>query len=299
MTRAPTKSFVTPVEDSRRWQHVERRAGDIVVSTPPKSGTTWMQGILCSLVFADVDDPPSWGDVSPWIDARWRPVDELAATLQAMEHRRVLKTHSPATAIPFDPDVSYVTVYRDGRDALASWANHRRALKPEAIEVANGLAAADGIEPLEPTWDGDMDALIDEWARFCSPTSHLASWWPLRTEPNVHFAHYNDLQTDLEGEMRRLAGLLDIGVGEDRWPVVVERCGIGEMREAARTIGIDGAFEGGADAFFYKGTNGRWREMLTDAQLERYQRMVADELPADAATWLEHGSLALGERPGG
>jgi len=55
--------------------------------------------------------------------------------------------------------------------------------------------------------------------------------------------------------------------------------------------------ENGADSFFHKGTNGRWRDVLTPAQLERYDAMIAEGLPADAAQWLESGSLAAGRRP--
>ena len=56
-------------------------------------------------------------------------------------------------------------------------------------------------------------------------------------------------------------------------------------------------FENGADAFFHKGTNGRWRDVLTPAQLDGYDAMVAGGLPDDAAQWLEYGSLATGTRP--
>ena len=33
-------------------------------------------------------------------------------------------------------------------------------------------------------------------------------------------------------------------------------------------------FENGADSFFHKGTNGRWRDVLTPAQLDRYDTLV-------------------------
>lgn len=32
--------------DSRRWEEIEHRPGDIVISTSMKAGTTWMQGII-------------------------------------------------------------------------------------------------------------------------------------------------------------------------------------------------------------------------------------------------------------
>ena len=71
------------------------------------------------------------------------------------------------------------------------------------------------------------------------------------------------------------------------------------LAAAAASGRLEVAFEGGADAFFNQGTNGRWVGTLTDDQLRRYADHVADGLPADAAEWLEHGSLRLGVRPGG
>jgi aryl sulfotransferase len=110
--------------------------------------------------------------------------------------------------------------------------------------------------------------------------------------------HYNDLKADLEGEMRRLAAFLDIEVPEHAWPETVTRCGLSEFREEARSSGrFNMVFENGADAFFHKGTNARWRDLLTREQLDRYDGLVADGLPTDAAQWLEFGSLATGTRP--
>jgi hypothetical protein len=51
----------------------------------------------------------------------------------------------------------------------------------------------------------------------------------------------------------------------------------------------------GVASFFHSWTNGRWRGVITDEQIARIDRAVA-ELPADAAEWLVHGSLALGWR---
>jgi aryl sulfotransferase len=171
-------------------------------------------------------------------------------------------------------------------------------MRPEVIEMLNASAAEEDVVPLPPVWDGDMDQLADEWERECSPTDHLAAWWPLRAEPFVLFVHYNDLSADLPGEMRRIAEFLELEVGAEQWPGVVERCRIDSMRTEAATAGLhDRGFVGGATSFFHRGTNRRWVGVLTDAQLARYDAMVAT-LPADAAEWLEHGSLALGCRPG-
>ncbi len=41
--------------DSRRWDGFEFRADDIVISTPPKCGTTWTQMITALLIFDTAD----------------------------------------------------------------------------------------------------------------------------------------------------------------------------------------------------------------------------------------------------
>ncbi len=38
-------------QDSARWDGFVFRPGDIVISTPPKCGTTWMQMICALLIF--------------------------------------------------------------------------------------------------------------------------------------------------------------------------------------------------------------------------------------------------------
>jgi aryl sulfotransferase len=114
----------------------------------------------------------------------------------------------------------------------------------------------------------------------------------------VCFVHYADLLVDLEGEMRRLARFLGIDVPDDSWPAVVDRCSLDEMRSAAAaTGGLVERFEGGAESFFNKGTNGLWVDVLSDEQLGRYRRHVSEGLDSQTADWLEHGSLALGRRP--
>lgn len=297
-TRPPTTSFIRAIEDSRRWGGFVHRPDDIVISTPPKSGTTWMQGIVSSLLWPEGGAPGTRGERSPWVDVRFRPIEGVLDDLESQTHRRFIKTHSPADCVPIFEECTYIAVYRDGRDAMMSWSNHRAKMRPELVDLFNASAAEDGIEPIPQALSGDTDELFDEWEQDQSAITHLASWWPLRSEPFAYFVHYNDLTADLEGEMRRLAERLQIDVPEALWGDVVERCRLDSMRaDTASNASLELGFAGGADSFFYKGTNGRWRDVFTPAQLERYDRLVADGLSEDAAAWLEHGSLALGWRP--
>lgn len=295
-TRPPSREWNRVHSAPRQWSSVVMRPGDVVISTPPKCGTTLMQGIVCSLLWPKGDAPDDLWETSPWIDLRFNDSDTFA-NFEAQTHRRFLKTHTPADAIPIDDRCRYISVYRDLRDALMSWANHRTATQRFVIEALNEMSAADGPTPLDPDWDGDLDPLFDELMSEFTPLEHLQTWWDLRAEPHVLLVHFNDLRTDLDGEMRRIADFLEIVIPDELWPEVVRRCSLREMREAGRKIEKIGVgFEGGADAFFHQGTNGRWDGALTDSLSARVDHALST-LPPDAAAWLQHGSIARRERP--
>ena len=298
MAEPAARNFLTAFEDSRRWRNVVRRPGDIVISTPPKSGTTWMQGIVSSLLWPDGDAPGTRGQRSPWVDACMTPIEDLVDQLEQQQHRRFMKTHSPGDCIPFDNRCRYIVVYRDARDALVSWGNHRATMRPEVVRAMNHEVDQRGVSPVSEVWDGDYETLFDEWITIGSPLSHLASWWPRRHCDNVLFVHYADLTVDLEGEMRRVAGFLDISIDESQWPTVVERCTLDAMRAEAEAIGgMDRGFDGGASAFFFKGGMGRGTKLLPAHLAARCLELAAEQLPLEAAAWLEHGSLERAERP--
>ena len=66
------------------------------------------------------------------------------------------------------------------------------------------------------------------------------------------------------------------------------------MKQDAEKIipGAEDTFKGGAQTFINKGTNGRWRDVLTEDDLAMYRAAVARELTPDCAQWFEHGRLA-------
>lgn len=297
MADAPAEIFVTPMEDSRRWRNILRRPGDIVISTPPKCGTTWTQQIVSSLLWPAGDAPGGRGQLSPWIDARGEPIEALAERLAAQTHRRFLKTHSPGDCIPFDAACRYITVYRDPRDAFVSWGNHRATMRPEIVDAMNASAGS-SVEPLTRSFDGDYDDLFAEWSTYCSPVRHLASWWPRRDRPNVLFVHYSDLLAEPQAEMQRIADFLDIEIASREWSAILDRCSLTSMRQTAEEHGgLDAVFVGGASSFFNQGVNGRWATTLSTEQVDRVLDLITDQLDEQAAEWLTSGSLGCHVRP--
>jgi aryl sulfotransferase len=112
----------------------------------------------------------------------------------------------------------------------------------------------------------------------------------VRDLPNVLFVHYRDLNSDTESEMRRIAAFCGIAVDDAAWPELVASVGFDAMRAEARERNrMAMSFEGGADTFFFKGADGRWRDVLTAHDLALYDRSAATNLEPDLRHWLEHG----------
>jgi aryl sulfotransferase len=282
------RSYRNAFFDNRRWARFEPRPGDIFVCAPPKCGTTWMQTIVAEMLWPDGDAPRPIMQHAPWLEGEFAPLDRVLARLAAQKHRRTVKTHTPADGIPLLDDAKYVFVARDGRDAFMSLCNQDAHMKAAMVEGLTAPALADSERPMRG-WSGDVQGFFAHWTEEGAFLDHVATFWQRRDLPNLLLVHYNDLKADLDGEMRRIAGFLDIRVPEAQWPAVVERCTFESMKARPEEIGVFEFFEGGVDSFLYKGSNGRWRGVLSPAKLARYEQRVAKVLPPDAARWLEQG----------
>jgi aryl sulfotransferase len=290
--------------DSTRWGRYTPRDGDVVISTSIKTGTTWMQTIVANLVFPEGDIPGAVTEISPWIDLRVPPVDEVFALAEAQQHRRFFKSHLALDGLPYFENVRYIVVGRDARDVFMSLWNHYSHYTPTAYNLGNDTPGRVG-HPF-PVCDGDLRGSWRRWMSkgwfewehdgwpFWSHFHHAQSWWDFRHLPNVLFVHYNDLLADLAGEMRRVAAHLGISVPTARWPRVIEAATFATMKENADKIAPSAAvmFEGGGKTFINAGTNGRWRGVLTDEDLALYRAAVERTLSPDCARWLEGGRAA-------
>jgi aryl sulfotransferase len=111
----------------------------------------------------------------------------------------------------------------------------------------------------------------------------------------VLFLHYNDMLADLDAAVRRLAGFCRIEIDDDLVARVVECTTFSNLKQSSieaekkKAAGMPEVFRGGQETFFNKGTNGRWRDVLTDDDLELYVAAKQRVLEPDCARWLEEG----------
>ena len=309
-----TKTYESHHFDSEAWSVVKPRPDDLVIATAYKSGTTWMQQIIAQLIF-DGAPPAAVGDLSPWVDLRVPPRPVKEQIVEGLTNRRFLKTHLPTSALEYSEKTKYVYVARDGRDAFMSLMNHYK----NGNEMWYGALNGEGLvgDPL-PTWEeaaagkeGDdaTRAVFDKWLNtpwgthaaweedgwpFWSLFYNMKTWWEARHLPNVLFVHFSDLKKDLKGQMRRIAEFIGANVDESKFDAQVNACTFEAMKgNAAAVAPLGGAmWKGGADTFINKGTNGRWKEVLTKAQVEAYEKAAEARLGKECAKWLARGGDA-------
>ena len=277
--------------DSTVWNDFKFRDDDIIIATYGKSGTTWVQQIVSQLIFNGAEGVPV-AELSPWVDLRLPPKDVKLPALEAQTHRRFLKTHLPVDALRFSPRAKYLYIGRDGRDVIWSMYNHHANANESWYRALNDSPGRVG-PPIEKPPE-DVVQYYREWLErdgypFWPFFENVRSWWEVRALPNVMLLHFADLKRDLPGGIRRIASFLDIEVDEARFPQIVEHCRFDYMkRHATAAVPLGGAFwDGGAETFIHKGTNGRWRDLLSAEDCARYEEKARAELGDACVQWLK------------
>ncbi|MEM9456064.1 MAG: sulfotransferase domain-containing protein [Myxococcota bacterium] len=235
-----------PWIDPQIQPQIEWRSGDVVISVPAKSGTTWMMNIVHQLrTGGDPDFEDLYVEV-PWIEFVERPGQTRQERLErwaAMPttRRRAFKTHSAPPALPYiepgadRPEVQYIVVLRSPEEAAVSLKffteRHSRAWfdlwgAPHGTMVRDDFATY-----YDEIFEGM--GMADAMFRF------LAAWWPLRDRPNVLMLHFSDLKRDHEGSIRTIADFLGFRPTPAQWPALLEYCSFPWMKAHERKFEVN------------------------------------------------------------
>ncbi len=289
---APLFRYTSSDEDSARWWGFPFRAGDIVVSTRSKSGTTWVQMICLLLVLQTPDLPGRLGAISPWLDWLVTPREDVVALLERQAHRRVIKTHTPLDGVPSDDRATYIVVGRHPLDVAVSLYHHGDNIDRRRMAELTGQPEQERTlrPPLHEwllgfvDWDGDARVWLDTLPGFML---HLSDAWTRRHDDNVVLLHYADLVADLDGVMRGLSARLGIPVDEAVWPALVHAATFEAMRGRAAASAPEGlGVLKDPAAFFRHGVCGDGVALLSADELAHYRHRVAALAPADLLAWL-------------
>ncbi|TKK67480.1 sulfotransferase domain-containing protein [Ilyomonas limi] len=279
--------------DSTIWNHFNFRADDIIIATYGKSGTTWMQQIISQLIFNGVPDVDV-SNMSPWLDLRIPEAHIKLDALESQTHRRFVKTHLPVDALVFSEKAKYIYIGRDGRDVVWSLYNHHANGNELFYKLINETPGRVGPKLEKPT--PDIAQYFRDWMDkdgypFWPFWEHIRSWWSIRHLPNVMLVHFAQLKENMPREIEKIANFLEIDIDENKWNDILKHCSFDYMKKnGAKTVPLGGAaWDGGSETFINKGTNGRWKDILTKEDNERYEQMAVEQLGEQVARWLATG----------
>ncbi|WP_299753638.1 sulfotransferase domain-containing protein [uncultured Boseongicola sp.] len=275
--------------DSSRWTDFELRPGDVIVSTPPKCGTTWMMAVIAMLLHCSTELPQPLGKLSPWLDYFSAPLEDILAIYRSQEDRRLIKTHTPLDGLPLVNGTHAIAVLRNPLDAMRSMRRHVSNM----VNPPNGdpfLADEDdvilrGIElPFAPTNvdDVSLELLVRHLRAATNPT--------VGKDRSVTIVHYSDMKRDLKKVVSHVASAIQAHAAPKFLENVVRAASISSMRSKADQFApLANANHFSSSEKFFAAGEERGHSQLPQHLKARYEERLSELLSPTEANWLKGG----------
>ncbi|MDH5545161.1 MAG: sulfotransferase domain-containing protein [Gammaproteobacteria bacterium] len=275
----PRWGHASPFHDPYALANFRPRASDVLITTAPKAGTTWMQQILYQLKSGGDDSFESINDVVPWIE--WpqigRSWQEVLADFETINNPRVFKTHCTYEQTPGIDTVKVILSSRDPRDCCVSFYHHLQDLTDEA-RARRGIG-----EP--PTFD----QYVEDWLGFGAWYRNVKSWWPHRHDENVLWLRYEDMKLDLPGCIDQILEFLGWSISPEQRQRALLHSSFPWMKAHSEKFTRHNGdtkplFKPGG--FIRRGQVGDHRTLLSDEHQRRILRRAGEELEPECLSFL-------------
>nr|XP_004670297.2 sulfotransferase 1A1 [Jaculus jaculus] len=249
---------IGPLQNFTAWPD------DLLISTYPKSGTTWVSEIL-DLIYHSGDlekcrRAPIYSRV-PFLEFRCPGVPSGLETVEDTPAPRLLKTHLPLSLIPrslLEQKVKVIYVARNAKDVAVSYYNFYHMAK---------------LHPDPGTWDNFLQQFMDGKVSYGSWYQHVQEWWELSHSHPVLYLFYEDMKENPKRELKKILEFLGRSLPEDIVDRIVKHTSFKEMKKNPlsnyTTIPTD-VMDHSVSPFMRKGITGDWKTIFTVAQNERF-----------------------------
>ncbi|MGB3511196.1 MAG: sulfotransferase domain-containing protein [Microcoleaceae cyanobacterium] len=267
------------MRDSKIWDNIKPRPTDIIIASCYKSGTTLMQQIINLLVNGH-DNFESIHHISPWVELRFRPSEVETGLIENLPSPRILKTHLEFAALPYHQEWKYIYLVRDGRDVGISLYNQCQTYLNGSYD--RSVPSDNGPDNFSQFWDLWVETGKPRWSFW----ENINSWWQVRNLPNIILVHYDDLINRKSDEIIKIANFLNQEIDSNKLEMICQLSSFKYMKKNWEKFEPPGIFQ--PQSFINRGTNKRWKNLLTPEQLQRYETIISQKLEAECVNWVKN-----------
>ena len=259
----------------------------VFIASYPKSGTTWLQAIVATLLYENLASTSSVptssfkhiSDVSPFyeVDRTWCEDASIQPAVTFVHESlgyRVFNTHLWWEMLPQGESIKYLYIVRDGKDVVLSFYHH---LSHQA----------------EGRYEKSFDCFLDEWCEgeiaFGKWIHHLRKWQEALAFSTTNGSNgkclllrYEDMVDNLSREIKSIANFLfnnrndgsNMSITDERLEQLCEMLSFNGMkREISRYQPVSVTWTDNFQ-FLRKGCVGDSLNSFTSEQHQKFDRMV-------------------------
>ncbi|GFQ88926.1 sulfotransferase 1E1 [Trichonephila clavata] len=264
------KEFVLPSFVMKNLDHVKNftfKDGDILVVSFPKTGTTWLQEIIYSILNG-VDETLSQSleDRFPYLEFIYPGLKSI----QKMEGQRLIKTHLPYSLLPEDihkKNVKILYIMRNPKDVMVSYYHFVRMMT---------------VSDYSGHFESFFREFLSDKVPYGPIWKHYQEMWDHRNEANILILFYEDLHKDIQGTIKKVATFLDRDVSDEEINDIVDHCSFHNMAQNPNVnyqhwddLGIRKIHEA---KFMRKGEIGDWKNYFTSEMCQSMDLWIEDNL---------------------